>query len=81
MAWQRGGSGSASDTRTAQTRTYLSGTALFSSADGRLLAHAEATWVAIDLETFGRLGAAREPGTDQPGTDQPGVDQPAGGTA
>jgi hypothetical protein len=43
MAWQRGGEG-----RKAGSRKYLSGTALFSAADGRLLAQAEATWIAIN---------------------------------
>jgi hypothetical protein len=37
MAWQRGGEG----------RKHHSGTALY-AADGQLLAHAEATWIAID---------------------------------
>lgn len=37
VAWQRGGEG----------RKHLSGTALY-AADGRLLAQAEATWIAID---------------------------------
>ena len=43
MAWPRGGEG-----RKADTRKFVSGTALFSSADGRLLARAEATWIAIN---------------------------------
>lgn len=37
MAWPRGGDG----------RKYLSGSALY-AADGRLLARAEATWIAVD---------------------------------
>ncbi len=51
MAWQRDGEG-----RKANTRKYLSGTALFSCADGRLLGQAEATWIAIDPK------AVRPPG-------------------
>lgn len=45
MAWQRGSSG----------RKHLSGTALF-AADGHLLAHAEATWIAVDPDTIRPLG-------------------------
>ena len=47
MAWQRGGEG----------RKYLSGTALY-VADGRLLAQAEATWIAIDPTTVRPAGRA-----------------------
>lgn len=53
MAWQRGGEG-----RNPSTRKYLSGTALFSSADGRLLAQAEATWIAIDPNAVRPAGGA-----------------------
>lgn len=45
MAWQRGASG----------RKHLSGTALY-AADGHLLAHAEATWIAVDPVTIRPLG-------------------------
>lgn len=45
MAWPRGGEG----------RKYLSGTALY-AADGRLLAHAEATWIAIDPKAVRPVG-------------------------
>ena len=45
MAWQRGSSG----------RKHLSGTALY-AADGRLLAQAEATWIAVDPDTIRPLG-------------------------
>jgi hypothetical protein len=45
VAWQRGSSG----------RKHLSGTALY-AADGRLLAHAEATWIAVDPDTIRPLG-------------------------
>jgi hypothetical protein len=47
MAWQRGDEGRGTAGRTAPSRKYLSGTALY-AADGRLLAQAEATWIAID---------------------------------
>jgi hypothetical protein len=52
MAWQRGSEG----------RKHHSGTALFSSEDGRLLAQAEATWIAIDRSAFGSSGAVRPAG-------------------
>jgi hypothetical protein len=45
MAWQRGAEG----------RKHLSGTALY-SADGTLLAQAEATWIAVDPETVRPVG-------------------------
>jgi hypothetical protein len=53
MAWPRGGEG-----RKANTRKYLSGTALFSAADGRLLAQAEATWIAVDPTTVRPAGGS-----------------------
>ena len=46
MAWQRGGEG----------RKHHSGTALY-AADGRLLAQAEATWIAIDPKTVRPAGS------------------------
>ncbi|KRE58919.1 hypothetical protein [Phycicoccus sp. Soil748] len=48
MAWQRGSEG----------RKHLSGTALY-AADGRLLAQAEATWIAVDPTTVRPAGATR----------------------
>ena len=45
MAWQRGSEG----------RKHLSGTAVY-AADGRLLGHAEATWIAVDPDTIRPLG-------------------------
>ena len=45
VAWQRGSSG----------RKHLSGTALY-AAGGQLLAHAEATWIAVDPDTIRPLG-------------------------
>ena len=48
MAWQRGDEG----------RKHLSGTALY-AADGRLLAQAEATWIAIDPSGVRPAGAVR----------------------
>ena len=48
MAWQRGEQG----------RKHLSGTALY-TADGRLLAQAEATWIAVDPTTVRPAGATR----------------------
>lgn len=47
MSWQRGSSG----------RKHLSGSALY-APDGRLLAHAEATWLAVDPETIRPRGGA-----------------------
>lgn len=47
MAWRRGGDG----------RKHLSGTALY-AADGRLLAQAEAVWLAIDPTAIRPAGAA-----------------------
>jgi hypothetical protein len=47
MAWQRGAEG----------RKHLSGTALY-AADGRLLAHTEATWIAIDPDAVRPRGGA-----------------------
>jgi len=47
MAWRRGGEG----------RKHLSGTALY-AADGRLLAQAEAVWIAIDPTAVRPAGAA-----------------------
>jgi hypothetical protein len=47
MAWQRGSEG----------RKHLSGTALY-AADGRLLAQAEATWVAVDPTAVRPAGGA-----------------------
>jgi hypothetical protein len=47
MAWPRGGEG----------RKYHSGTALY-AADGRLLAQAEATWIAIDPTAVRPAGGA-----------------------
>jgi hypothetical protein len=47
MAWPRGGEG----------RKYQSGTALY-AADGRLLAQAEATWIAINPTTVRPAGGA-----------------------
>jgi hypothetical protein len=46
MAWRRGGEG----------RKHLSGTALY-AADGRLLAQAEAVWIAIDPTSVRPAGA------------------------
>jgi hypothetical protein len=48
MAWPRGGE--------ANTRKYFSRTALFSSANGRLLAQAEATWISIDPKVVRPFG-------------------------
>ena len=48
MAWQRGEQG----------RKHLSGTALY-AADGRLLAQAEATWIAVDPTTVRPAGGTR----------------------
>jgi hypothetical protein len=48
MAWQRGEQG----------RKHLSGTALY-TADGRLLAQAEATWIAVVPTTVRPVGATR----------------------
>jgi hypothetical protein len=53
MAWQREGEG-----RRAGTRKYFSGTALFRSTDGRLLAQAEATWIATDPTTVRPAGGS-----------------------
>ena len=50
MAWQRDGAD-----RGASSRKYTSGTALY-AADGRLLAQAEATWIAIDPKTVRPAG-------------------------
>jgi hypothetical protein len=47
MAWPRGAEG----------RKHYSGTALF-TADGRLLAHSEATWIAVDPTAVRPAGAA-----------------------
>ena len=47
MAWQRGAEG----------RKHLSGTALY-AADGRLLAQAEATWIAVDPTAVRPAGGA-----------------------
>lgn len=51
LAWPRGGEG----------RKYHSGTALY-AADGRLLAQAEATWIAIDPSAFRDSSAVRPAG-------------------